>query len=373
MDEITAVRALREDAPAPDRARLATGRQALLNAAARGTRARRLRADWRLASLGAAAAVAAAALVATQLGPQAGGGGQEGPRLRNAAAVLENAAHTVEDNEQGKAGEPRPHQWIYTKWAREGLLVGQTTAGRTTAENPKDPEPKPGETVEYEEWVRYDGEKLANADPADPQRVVVHDVRGERTPRQWYRLLASLPTEPDELLKALREKIVTRPEGNTQAERDFTGVRVLLGSAPLFPPDVQAALYRALATIPGVEVGDHLVKDAAGRDAIAVTHTDVDVADGPVFRHELLLDPQTYAYLGYRMVAAKDYTYPLPKVPSRVDIGEAPDGGDPIQVDKGQKVPKAGKGRKVTRVEKGQLMVNEARVTTTVVDRAGDR
>ncbi|SEP71377.1 hypothetical protein [Streptomyces radiopugnans] len=61
------------------------------------------------------------------------------------------------------------------------------------------------------------------------------------------------------------------PSGDTLREsRDahhYRAAGVLIKSYPMAHQGL-ARLYRALATVDGVEVVDHLVKDAAGRDAI---------------------------------------------------------------------------------------------------------
>lgn len=68
MDEMTRLRELRADAPVPHRAALAPGRKRLTDSIEGGSRRTfRLRADWRIASLGAVVAITAAALFVTQI------------------------------------------------------------------------------------------------------------------------------------------------------------------------------------------------------------------------------------------------------------------------------------------------------------------
>ena len=69
---------------------------------------------------------------------------------------------------------------------------------------------------------------------------------------------------------------------------------------------------RALTKIPGVGVAGHRVKDAMGREAVAVTFTDPEAgAMGGRMRYELLLDPATYDQLGTRWVAAETFSSKL--------------------------------------------------------------
>jgi hypothetical protein len=94
-----------------------------------------------------------------------------------------------------------------------------------------------------------------------------------------YKSLAALPTDPDRLLRWAHE------QGDVYLQ--FTH---MLRSNPL-PPDLQAAIYRAIAQVPAVTVE---TIDVFGRPALALAQT----TDG--VREELLLDPETYAYVGER-------------------------------------------------------------------------
>ncbi|GGS24066.1 hypothetical protein GCM10010252_74070 [Streptomyces aureoverticillatus] len=288
MDEMTTVRTFRAQAPTPDRADLVGGRDRLLAATAAGGAPPRIRLVRRAVVSGAVAAVAAAAFTVVQVTGDTSGGA--GAQLGNAAAVLENAADTIED---APRGEPRPDQWVYSK----------TVYGKTL--------PRYAKMQPSEGWLRYDGSKSAHRRPGE-SKLTVGDTdkdADERTPQEWYALLDSLPHDPDALLRTLREKSIIHPRGKTQAERDFAEIRVLLGHSAAMPVDVHAALYRALARIPGVSVTDHLVKDALGRAAVAVTFTAPEAgAMGGRMRYELLLDPTTYEQLGTRWVAAESFS-----------------------------------------------------------------
>ncbi|MEO3752082.1 CU044_5270 family protein [Streptomyces sp. B6B3] len=326
MDEMETVRSFRDDAPEPDRTRLDPGRHLLLNAAAgRRVRRPRLTLGWRLSAAAATAAVVATTLVATQLGASNGPEPQR-PPLDDAAALLAMAADTIEETH---VTEPRPHQWIYQRiltrvgqcahWPDDGSSLSYpSVSGRI------DPCEQPDYTFEQEEWIRFDGEKGAGWDQWDDDPTFgTYDMdrdSDERSPQSFYELMSSLPTDDSEdLLRTLRENsVLGLPEEEPQARRDFAEIRILLERAYLFPPEVQAALYRALATIPGVEVTDHLVEDLAGRSAIAVTFPGYH-ATGEV-RQELLLDPGSYDYLGSRTVAARDFVLEGPE--DRVVDGE---------------------------------------------------
>ncbi|MFF0390463.1 CU044_5270 family protein [Kitasatospora sp. NPDC004615] len=104
--------------------------------------------------------------------------------------------------------------------------------------------------------------------------------------------VASLPTDPDALLKLIREQ--TRGKGQDPDQRAFTAIGDLLAET-WAPPQVSAALYRAAGRIPGVtEVASAV--DAAGREGIAVART----AHGQ--QTQWIFDRTTYAFLGERTV-----------------------------------------------------------------------
>ncbi|MFJ4895067.1 CU044_5270 family protein [Streptomyces sp. NPDC088788] len=322
VDEMKDVREFRAGAPKPDRARLAEGRDRLSSAAERG-RGRRLRADGRLTAVGAAAALTAVAVLAYSLG----GGGHRGAEHTVPATtrtvpgsvkeVLERAASTVERADPG----PTPHagQWIYEK--RLSATPGMWP--KSTAQ--PEPEPKP-----QEHWVRYADPRFENGKEGD-----------DRSMRERLRFLDELPDDPAAVLKKVRAYYPSG-KGSTQSEgeQDMSALRVLFASQPI-PPQTLAKLYRALATVPGTEVTDHLVRDLAGRDAIAVGHDD----KGQKIRREVLIDPHTYQYLGDRWIVVKDYK---DSFPSGSDTPERP-------------------------WKAGDLMFQNALLATGVVDHKGDR
>ncbi|MEU1815033.1 CU044_5270 family protein [Streptomyces roseifaciens] len=125
-----------------------------------------------------------------------------------------------------------------------------------------------------------------------------------------HQYVASLPTDPDALLKLIRDE--TRG-GNQGQDRDrdrgrgrdrdrdsdpdqraFAAIGDLLAET-WAPPKVSVALYKAAAKIPGVTVVD-TARDAAGREGIAVART----AHGR--QTQWVFDRSTYAFLGERTV-----------------------------------------------------------------------
>ncbi|MFI1930264.1 CU044_5270 family protein [Streptomyces sp. NPDC020330] len=300
MDEMNRLRELRADAPVPDRAALAPGRERLTDAiAGRNRRTRGLRADWRIASLGAVVAITAAALFITQV-VDTSAPRQSAPAtvagdldLSGPEAALGRAADFLE--RQAAPPEPRPDQWIYLR------QVGGEPA-RPTRKDGSDSGMKVSvEKADPDSWIPYD-DKAAENDASDTDH---------RTARESYKIAADLPEDPGALLAELRKAFPTGsgPDGPPEAkdEHSFRALSVLLESYPL-PPDALARIYRAMATVDGVEVTDHLIRDASGRQVIAVTR-EYDQQD---IRREILVDPVDYSYAGQRDVVTRTHEVPGP-------------------------------------------------------------
>ena len=295
MDEIELLRAARPDAPAyPDEAR-DTARAALSTAAASGTRPRSSRRVRRL-RLGLAATAAGltvavgAAVVVQQTGTRPIDGPEPSPNrtgtVVDAARVLSLAAETVETR---PAVRPRAHQWAYVKEMSYSSVASVDDDGRR----------RPPKTEVAERWTRFDGTRQAslgdNATGIDPHRLHMdkldHDA-DETTPLQDYAHLASLPTDPQALVKKLCHD---EPATADHTSCVFTGVGTLLPNAAM-PPKLQATFYRALATLPHIVVKQDVV-DLAGRHDIAVA----EAYPGRFLNEEILLDPHTYEYRGKRL------------------------------------------------------------------------
>ncbi|GGV84433.1 hypothetical protein GCM10015535_29190 [Streptomyces gelaticus] len=327
MDEMTQLREFRADAPVPGRQALAPGRQRLTEAAASGRRVRRLRADWRVAAAGAAAAITVAAVLGTQLG-DAAGPARSGPasaagtlRLDSPAEVLNRAADALEKQPAGP--EPRDDQWIYTRTVQSASQAYRNNSPRGTV------------TYDPDSWVPYDNSAAArNGKDSD-----------YRTARQVYRAANTLPDDPARVLAQIRSFYPTgdtaesAPEG--EAQHSFRAIGLMAEAYPVAPAAL-ARIYRAMATIPGVRVTDHLVKDAAGREAIAITRKE----DGGHEQREILLDPHDFSYAGMRFVVAEDYA-------STLSDGKVE--------------------RQTFTFKAGQILNSEARIEAAVVDAKGEK
>ncbi|WP_406515798.1 CU044_5270 family protein [Streptomyces sp. NBC_00873] len=304
MNELTETRALRTNPPLPDPEQLDRQRSQLLDViqhdkgrqwrtlftvtgASRSPRRRILMAT------AAGAALAVTGGVVAQLPHGAPAGGREVLSAKATAAALELAAATVE---QKGATEPGPKQWVYAKGTR---FVG-------------------GKPQTSEQWTRWDGTGSASlpAQPPaghvknfDPNKLHVwygpnqeekrkKEGYDDRSQRQFYRFLATLPSDPDQMMQRIRqEHAIGDIKGETHAQRDWREIDVLFRSV-LIPPKVQAGMFRALAKIPGARV-EKGVKDPLGREAIGVTvNFPKRTAAGWQGKQEIFLDPQTYEYRG---------------------------------------------------------------------------
>jgi hypothetical protein len=130
------------------------------------------------------------------------------------------------------------------------------------------------------------------------------------TPKTAYDVLAALPVNPQALLTVIAAKsagqsaddLVANPIAGqpptTQAQREFDLLtEILWNAAPGVggPPAVEAASYRALATLPGITVQAGIT-NTAGRPAIGISD------DGGL--DQLLIDPAGYRVIGIRTLAS---------------------------------------------------------------------
>ncbi|MGW1596694.1 CU044_5270 family protein [Streptomyces sp. NPDC002343] len=125
--------------------------------------------------------------------------------------------------------------------------------------------------------------------------------------RPTYSWLASLPTDPDVLLRRLAAEITAEqdardiPADERNPDQDaFEAIGGLLRET-LMPPQTAAALYKAAARIPGVSVDSDAV-DAAGRHGIGVARDDERAG----WRTAWVFDAKTLEYLGERTYLTRD-------------------------------------------------------------------
>jgi hypothetical protein len=314
MNDLEILHETWEAPPASPEAR-AAARAALLERAATTRAPRRRRLVPRLAM----AAVAVLIVVAGVAVVDDLGRGPDGlsPVPIASAAVLERAADAAE---RRPFTAPRDDQWIYIE---DRLTSSQG-----------------GEPMTRETWRRADGAGMAWIDDAGRLRVEITRPSKRRPlriavgPLAGYRTLAALPTDADALLAwAYRQAKNVTGAGITE-HGDVYAIFSGMLRDNLLPPDLEAAIYRALIQVPNVTVE---ATNVAGRPALVLGQTE------DWLREELLLDARTYRYLGQSGIVVRDATI------------------DPAKA-----------GNRTGEIEKGQTAVAE-RISTAVVDRPGQR
>ncbi len=304
MNDLDLVRDLRADVLSPTRERLAPGRARLLASISRPSRPRYAR---RVVLPITAAAAASAVTVAVASGAFSGpairssAGKPPAIRLTLTAQLLNTAAATVARH---PAVPPRPHQWFYTKFVAQDY--GQPTQSD-------------------ENWETFDGRQTAYLQNG---QLIVHKTLGvfggggptplgeynaNATPQTAYDALASLPLNPKALLAVIAKEVAKvgpsvapgsivalyAPKSPDELEFDYLA-QVLWNSAAGEPPAAEAAVFRALAAIPGVS-SQQGITDVTGRPVIGLSDNGG--------KTQLLLDPKTYQVIGMR--AASTGTDPV--------------------------------------------------------------
>lgn len=265
MDELMLVERLRSEVPADIDV---TGAERRWRRGALGGRPVRRRRPLLLSAVAATAGAAALGVVVLD-GPDTG-------PMANVAAVLDQAADTA-------SGDPVPGP---------GQIVYQDTVERR----------RTGEgrwyRVRTEAWlpaggagtglIRQENSVKGAGLPPDGEAAVGPCPAAAPIDRPY---LGGVPADPDALLDLMDGM----GEGG-RGERLWNAASDLIDRPA--PPKVRAALFRAIADIPGVRLRDDGV-DAAGRHGIAVTRTQDGVRD------EFLFDRATHRFLGTRTVVAE--------------------------------------------------------------------
>ncbi|CAL9344007.1 hypothetical protein SUDANB108_00322 [Streptomyces sp. enrichment culture] len=222
----------------------------------------------------ATAAVAVAALLTV-------GGGAPAPSTDPEAVRLLNRIATVAAGQD--APRVRDDQYVYTltQGTQQVMDSGRDTFRRS-------------------DWHAVDGTRdgLARITVlSGPSGKGTTDMTLEADPNHTtYRELQALPTDTDALYEHVWN--ATEGQGPTHEEAALEMIGSMLEGATLLP-DVDAALYRAAARIPGVTVVDR-AKDAAGRTGVGLAFGDGDDRDVWVFGRKNL------KYLGSDDVALLD-------------------------------------------------------------------
>ncbi|MET9554703.1 CU044_5270 family protein [Streptomyces sp. NPDC006645] len=235
--------------------------------------------------------------------PSAAGTGSHPTPPRSAAVLLDRIASVAEKSgEQTVTG----HQFVYVRTLQtenDGDLGGPA---------------KLTEPREREVWMSQKAGPVIDVglihqdDSYFPIKVGVPDSQpAVGSPaglnRPTYTWLASLPTDPDALLRRLTTEIArdqdsrdTPARDRDQAQDAFDTIGELLRET-VMPPKTAAALYKAAAKIPGV-TEDSDAADAAGRHGIGVARDNTRTGE----RTAWIFDSTTLEYLGERSYLIRD-------------------------------------------------------------------
>jgi hypothetical protein len=203
---------------------------------------------------------------------------------------------------------PSPHDWVVVKV--EAALSSKGGGGFMFG--------PPDERQVTLQWSRVDGCAVtssiivpANLPPAktlsgrltiNPKMCDQGDLAGWKSIS--YQYLNSLPTDPAALESVI---LASNPPGGylpTRTAAIFDAIDHLLADGELWgaviPQKLSAALYRILGELPGVRFESDT--DLAGRKGLGF----YVVTEGYI-KQELVIDPLTYTYMGFKDVAIKDH------------------------------------------------------------------
>lgn len=297
MNDLDLVRELRAGVPSPTRARLAPGRARLLASISRPRPRFARRAILPIGAAAAAAAVVLAIASGAASGPATRSTAPKAPatRLTLTAQLLDTAAAAVASH---PAVRPGPHQWFYTKFVQYEY----------------------GQPIQLSEnWETFDSRQTAYFEGPDGPLIVhtgpvitgggptaLDKYNANATSLTAYNALASLPSSPRALLAVVARQVAAVGAQNVAAgspvsggsptsrgglEFDYLATLLWNAAGAAAPPAAEAAVFRAMAAIPGIS-SQRGITDVAGQPAIALS------ASGG--ESQLLLDPQTYQVIGAR-------------------------------------------------------------------------
>jgi hypothetical protein len=289
MDELGLLEATLPHAAGPSADAVAAGRHALLaelhRPAAAPVRRRRPRRLLATAAVAAALAVGITTAQVVGIGSLPGG---PGATVANAAELGTLAAAAAE---REPWVPPRADQWVYkrTRNAAGDFDMNRSWEGVD-----------PAHSNDVSDWTRVDGRAVAYV--GIDGRFVVHEDGDDELTRIGGPMFGvwnyhTLPTDREALLA----RIKTPYDGQVGPTTDgnvFSTIASMLQDP--MPPALRSALFRLLPTLDGVVLRRD-VADQAGRRGVAFELSSGD------WREWIVVDPSSFAFLGYTVVATRDY------------------------------------------------------------------
>jgi hypothetical protein len=334
VNELELLASLRDEVPPQDSSRIEhavmTAIRPAASAAPAGTRRppRRRRLRPVLAG-GLAVAVGAGVYVAVQLSGDQGPGYQPpqvvawsgkptaawpaGPSYGRANTAAQLIGYVTRSATAAPGRGPRPGEWVVVK--TEYADSSQGSGGYIFG--------PPDERKISLAWYRSDGCAAASVPDVPASLPAARTVTGKLTIDSnhyygpgcagttlggWksvtYSYLSSLPTDPAALESVL---LAGDPPGGlipTREDAIFDAIYSLLSAGEptgvVVPRKLEAALYRVLQQLPGVHFEPAV--DLAGRTGLGFWM----VREG-YLKQEIVIDPLTYAFMGYQDVAIKNH------------------------------------------------------------------
>ncbi|WP_326680839.1 CU044_5270 family protein [Streptomyces sp. NBC_01237] len=283
-------------APEPAPGRVAARRVHFLSEIDRQTPARSYRPmlrpgkRWGLA-LGTAVAAAASIAVLSLGSGSPAAPAKVPPASAASVQLLERAALVAAATPQTKA---RAGQYTYIKTVGHTSVLSETKTGEMALLR---------QDEGMEQWTSVDGSAQTLQRKNGSDTLLPGNPGQGNLNSPTYNLLDGLPTDPEALLKRISDDAEENHGAGSESttgphQEAFVTIGDLLRNGGT-PPDTTAALYRAAALIPGVDVVPDAV-DAAGRHGVAVARTH----DGE--RIEWIFDESTVRLLGERTVLVED-------------------------------------------------------------------
>ncbi|GAA3661821.1 hypothetical protein GCM10022224_026750 [Nonomuraea antimicrobica] len=266
--------AITDKAAAAARARLMTAIHEQ-EAAEKPAVARARRFGWRVAMAAALALAVGGTTMALR----------DQPSLAPVASVAELGERAARAAENDPTPAPDPTQWFYTRELQLTGVEGDVDRDHRGI---------------WERWTSVDGKRSAWYQDGK----LMFQGSAVMDPAE----LAKPPVTPAEVIARIEAAVLDEDRrGPQELNGHVPPVMLLMEITQLMTdqwlaPDVRAALFRALPTIKGITVTQD-VPVADGRRGVAFSLTDVEA------RSYLIVDPETFRYLGTNSTRLKDRTY----------------------------------------------------------------
>ncbi|MEU5160492.1 CU044_5270 family protein [Streptomyces sp. NPDC020875] len=216
------------------------------------------------------------------------------PATAASVQLLERAALAAAASSPAKVSAG---QYVYIKTVGYTSVLSETAAGRMELLR---------QDEAMQQWTAVDGSERTLRRKGGEDQLLPERPGSGTLNSPTYNYLAALPDDPEALVRRIRDEAERNHGSGSDSttgvdQQSFVTIGDLLRNG-VTPPETAAALYRAAALIPGVDVVPDAV-DAAGRRGVAV----VRVHKGE--RIEWIFEKSTSRLLGERTVLVEDSSW----------------------------------------------------------------